>query len=77
MSAKTKTKPMTDDEYAGWFDALARLDSAVSVVEAASRAATKPDKPFVRGKLKAYTAARDKVASVVEREQERRKEQRD
>ncbi len=74
MSAKSK--PMTDDEYAGWFEALTRLDSAVSVVEAASRAATKPDKPFVRGKLKAYTAARDKVASVVAREQERRKEQR-
>jgi hypothetical protein len=46
------------------------------VVEAASRAATKPDKPFVRGKLKAYTAARDKVASVVAKEQERRKEAR-
>ena len=69
-------KPLSDDEYAGWFDALTKLDSAVVVVEAAVRSATKPDKPFVRGKLKAYTAARDAVARTVAREQERRKEQR-
>jgi hypothetical protein len=74
MSAKSK--PMTDDEYAGWFEALTRLDSAVSVVEAAARAATKPDQPFVRGKLKAYAAARDAVARRVAKEQERRKEAR-
>lgn len=72
MSAKTK--PFSDEEYAGWFEALTRLDRAVSVVEAASRTATKPDKPFVRGKLKAYTAARDTVARMVAREQERRQE---
>jgi hypothetical protein len=69
-----KSKPMTDDEYAGWLEALTRLDSAVSVVEAAARAATNPDTPFVRGKLKAYAAARDAVARRVAKEQERRKE---
>lgn len=70
----TRTKPLSDEEYAGWFEALTKLDSAVSVVEAAVRAASKPDKPFARGKLKAYTAARDAVARIVAREQERRKE---
>lgn len=68
----TKPKPLSDEEYAGCFEALTKLDSAVSVVEAASRAATKPDKPFARGKLKAYTAARNAVARMVAREQERR-----
>jgi hypothetical protein len=72
----TPTKPLSDEEYAGWFEALTRLDSAIVVVEAACRSATKPDRPFVRGKLKAYTAARDAVARTVAREQERRKERR-
>jgi hypothetical protein len=72
----TPTKPLSDEEYAGWFEALTRLDRTVSVTEAAARAATKPDQPFVRGKLKAYAAARDAVARRVAKEQERRKEQR-
>lgn len=68
----TSKRPMSDDTYAGWREALIRLDDAVHLTEAAKRSAAPSDRAFVAGKLAAYTKARDAVLAVVRAEQERR-----
>ena len=73
MPTPKPTKPMTDAEYAGWREALTRLDDAVNLTEQAKRSAPASDRAFVAGKLAGYTKGRDAVLAVVRREQERRR----
>lgn len=75
------TKPITDAQLAGWRDTLTDIERRLVSAEHDVRAGLgTPDgqgypqaqKGYFKGRLDAYTKARDALLPIVQREQERR-----